>query len=85
MNEENKHINLSKGELLTEEKKLKRNSKIATIVYVLAVANVFLGICLHQNRGVFTVFLILGALFFLVKYSNELKKIQTEIKSRKEL
>ena len=85
MNEENNYINFSKEELLAKQTKLKRNSKIATIVCFLAVANVLVGIYLKSNRGVFTVFLILGAMLFMMKYGNELKKIQSEIKSRKEL
>ena len=82
MLEQNNYSNLSNEELIVEESKLKRNNKIALVVCFLAVANVLLGIYLHQNRGVFTIFLILGALFFIVKYGNELKKLQTEIKSR---
>ena len=85
MNEENNYINFSKEELLAKQTKLKRNSKIATIVCFLAVANVLVGIYLKSNRGVFTVFLILGAMLFMMKYGNELKKIQEEINSRKEL
>ena len=85
MLEQNNYLNLSNEELLIEKTKLKRNNKIAIIVCGLGVINVFVGIYLHQNRGVFTVFLILGALFFMVKYGNELKKLQTEIKSRNDL
>ena len=85
MNEKKDYSNLSKEELIAVETKLKRNSKIATVVCFLAVINVFVGIYLKSNRGVFTVFLILGAMLFMMKYGNELKKIQEEIKSRKEL
>ena len=85
MLEENNYSNLSKEELIAVETKLKRNSKIATVVCFLAVINVFVGIYLKSNRGVFTVFLILGAMLFMMKYGSELKKIQEEINSRKEL
>ena len=85
MLEQNNFSNLSKEQLQDKETKLKRNQKFAVIIVFVAVANVLLGIYLHQNRGVFTVFLILGALFFMVKYGNELKKVQSEIKSRNDL
>ena len=85
MNKQNNYSNLSKEELLAKQTKLKSYSKIATVVCFLAVVNVFVGIYLKNNRGVFTVFLILGAMLFMMKYGNELKKIQEEINSRKEL
>ena len=85
MNEKKDYSNLSKEELLSKQTKLKSYSKIATAVCFLAVVNVFVGIYLKNNRGVFTVFLILGAMLFMMKYGNELKKIQEEINSRKEL
>ena len=85
MNEKKEYSNLSKEELLAKQTKLKSYSKIATVVCFLAVVNVFIGIYLKSNRGVFTVFLILGAMLFMMKYGSELKKIQSEINSRKEL
>ena len=85
MLEQNNYSNLSKEELLAKETKLKRNQKFSTIICFAAVANVLLGIYLHQSRGVFSIFLILGALFFIVKYGSELKKVQEEIKSRNDI
>ena len=85
MNEKEKYSNLSKEQLLAKQTKLKSYSKIATVVCFLAVVNVFVGIYLKNNRGVFTVFLILGALFFMFKFGAELKKVQNEINSRNDL
>ena len=82
---QNKYSKFTKEELIDLEKKLKLNNKIAVVVAFLSVCNVFLNIFLKKSSGVFTVFLILGGLFFIAKFSTDLKKVQEELKTRNNL
>ena len=82
METENEYSKFTKEELIEKEKKLKMNNKIAFVVTFLAVCNVLVGIYINENRGVASVFLILGGLFFMAKFGTDLKKVREEIKNR---
>ena len=82
---QNEYSKFTKEELIEKEKKLKMNNKIAIAVTFLSVCNVLVGIYLHKNRGIFTIFLILGGLFFMTKFGTDLKKVQAELKNRNDI
>lgn len=79
---QNEYSKYTNEELKVKENNLKRTQKIAIIVCFLAVGNVLVNVYLKKNSGVFIVFLILGALFFMAKTGSDLKKVQEEIKTR---
>ena len=79
---QNEYSKYTNEELKVKENNLKRSQKIAIIVCFLAVGNVLVNVYLKKNSGVFIVFLILGALFFMAKTGSNLKKVQEEIKTR---
>ena len=79
---QNEYSKYTNEELKVKENNLKRSQKIAIIVCFLAVGNVLVNVYLKKNSGVFIVFLILGALFFMAKTGSDLKKVQEEIKTR---
>lgn len=82
---QNEYSKFTKEELIEKEKKLKINNKIAIAVTFLAVCNVLVGIYINENRGVASVFLILGGLFFMAKFGTDLKKVQAELKNRNDI
>jgi hypothetical protein len=82
MSDNKKYSNLSVEELVLKQTVLTKRNKIFVIISVFSVVFTLFAIY-KKSSGAMHVFLILGSMFFLASNSTELKKVQLEIKKRK--
>ncbi len=81
MFDKKEYSNLSLEELQLKQKSLSNWQKIFIVLTVLSVLNVFYAIYMKSKMHPFW---ILGAMFFLLNTGSKLKKIEEEIKNRKQ-
>ena len=81
MSDNNKFLNLSLDELVVKQKSLLNWKKIFTVIAVLSVLMTLYAVY-RDNIGKHA-FFILGSLLLIAINSNRLKKVEAEIKNRK--
>lgn len=81
METDTKYSKLSIQELLIKENELKKHQKIAVVFCVIMTLSTFFQVYM-KSTGLWSSWLILMALFFMMKFGGDLKKVQDEIKKR---